>query len=178
MFPHLPNTVCPTLLTASLFTLLDNSHYPNQMAYFNDHASFYPTSSAREEFNMYQSLGQMSVTEEAKNLTALSPTSYVIQPDEYGQQPYPSHYWPEVGQQTQLYHSGFSSQNFSFNNTVVSEPSAVVPTPSSGKCIFSPNCEYSSSYRLLTVPLDYWGENQSGSSISTPYVVSMGARPP
>ena len=67
MFPHLPNAVYPTLQTASLFILLDNSHYPNQMAYFNDYASSYPTSSAREESNAAcQFLDQTLTTEGAK----------------------------------------------------------------------------------------------------------------
>ena len=48
------------------FTLRSsNSHYPNQMAYFDDHASFYSTSSTREEFNTYQFLNQTTATEEA-----------------------------------------------------------------------------------------------------------------
>jgi hypothetical protein len=38
------------------------------MDYFNDHASFYPTSSAREEFNDYQLPGQTSATEETNYL--------------------------------------------------------------------------------------------------------------
>ena len=54
---------CFLTQTAPLLHLLDNSQYPNQMDYFNDYASFYPTSSAREEFNAYQFPNQTSATE-------------------------------------------------------------------------------------------------------------------
>ena len=38
------------------------------------------------------------------------------------------------------------------------------------------NCEYWSTYRLLIVPPNHWGENESGPSTNTFYPVSAGAR--
>jgi len=51
--------------TTPPFPPLDNSQYPNQMDYFNDHTSFYPISSAREEFDVYRLPDQPTATEEA-----------------------------------------------------------------------------------------------------------------
>ena len=155
------------------------------MAYFTDYASFYPTSSAHEEFNGYQFLDQTSATEEANYqgpystftdlwntferpgptvgspttlpatvsiVVTFSPTgvltpgppeslapaiSYPDQTDGYGQPPYSSYYWPEVGQQTQSYDSGSLSHDFSSTSMAVPEPFTAVPTPSSGKRLFS-----------------------------------------
>ena len=162
------------------------------MDYFNDYASLYPTSSAREESNTYQSLDQTSATggadnqlynyaftdlwdmpeqsgsvvDESTNLLdttsygkhryslladrylmpgspeSLAPaTSYANQADGYGQPSYLSNYWPEVDQVAQSYHSGPLNQEF-FDNTVVSEPSTVIPAPSSGKSLFFPKIEF------------------------------------
>ena len=174
------------------------------MDYFNDYASLYPTSSAREEPNTSQFPDQTSaagwadnqpyntftdlwnmpeqsgsvVGEPTKNLLAttsygehrrnnftdwcltlespdsLAPaTSYANQVDGYGQPSYSNNYWPEVGQS---YHSGPPNQEFSFGNTVVSEPSTVTPALGSGKSLFSPELralEYSpianSPFQLL-----------------------------
>ena len=65
MFPHPPNAIYPTLTTASLFTLLNASHYPIQMAYFDntDNANFYFTSSAPEALYAYPVLSQPSTGE-------------------------------------------------------------------------------------------------------------------
>ena len=64
-------------------------------------------------------------------------TSYMNQTGSYDQLSYSSHYWPEVGQQAQTYHPGFSSQNFSPAIMAAPEPSAVVPTPNSGESLLS-----------------------------------------
>jgi len=174
------------------------------MDYFNDYASLYPTSSAREEPNTYQSLDQTSATgvaddqlykytltdlwnmpeqsgsvvDESTNLLdttsygkyccnlfadrylisgspeSLAPaTSYVNQADGYGQPSYLSNYWPEVDQVAQSYYPSSLNQEFSFNNVVLSEPSTVVPAPSSGKSLFFPKPEFllisNSSIQLL-----------------------------
>jgi len=48
------------LPTAPPLPPLDSSQYPTQMDYFNDYASFYPVSSAREELDVYQFPDQTS----------------------------------------------------------------------------------------------------------------------
>jgi len=179
--------------TTPFLPLPDNSQYPNQMDYFGDYASLYPTSSAREEPKTYQPPDQTlatggadnqpynytftdlwnmpeqsgSVVDESTNLLAttshgkyccnlfadrylmpgspesLAPaTSYVNQADGYGQPSYSNNYWPEFDQMAQSYHSGSLNQEFSFDNTVVSEPSTVIPAPSSGKSLFFPKLEF------------------------------------
>jgi hypothetical protein len=55
----------------------------------------------------------------------------------YGQPSYTEQYWPAVGQQAQPYHSGFSSHDSFFANTVAPETSTAIPAPSSGKSLFS-----------------------------------------
>jgi len=62
--------------------------------------------------------------------------SYVNQADGYGQPSYSNSYWPDVDQVAQSYHFDSLNQEFSFNNTVVSEPPTVIPAPSSGKSFF------------------------------------------
>jgi len=53
------------LPTAPPLPPLDSSQYPpTQMDYFNDYANFYPVSSTREEFDVYQFQDQMTATEE------------------------------------------------------------------------------------------------------------------
>ena len=158
------------------------------MDYFNDFASFYPISSAREESDAYQFPNQTSATEGVNynapystftdpwgipeqsgsmvgssmslpatdsygthccNLSAdwcltlespepLAPsTSHTNQMDGYGQPSYTGSYWPEVGQQTQPYHSGSLSQDYSFGSAMPPEPSIVDPTPGSCKSLSS-----------------------------------------
>jgi hypothetical protein len=70
---------------------------------------------------------------------------------EYGhdQFPYPEHHWPVTGQYTQL------------------------PTPGSSEYFFLlRDFGGSSAHRPQTVPLDYWGNSESGTSANTFYVVS------
>jgi len=50
-----------------------------------------------------------------------------------GQLTYPGYSWQTVGHQAQSHNSGFQSQDDFFQSTMASEPSAVVPTSSSGK---------------------------------------------
>ena len=190
--------------TTPFLPLPDNSQYPNQMDYFNDYASLYPTSSAREEPNTYQPPDQTSanggagdrpfnytfadlwstpeqsgsMVGESTNLLVTtsygkhccnlfadrylmpespeSPapaTSFVKKADGYAQPSYSNNYWPEAGQMAQSYHSGSLNQEFSFGNTVVSEPSTMIPAPSSGKSLFFPKIEFllinNSSVQLL-----------------------------
>ena len=197
------------------------------MSYFNDYASFYPISSARDEFDAYQFPDQTSATEgdnygapyssftdpwgmleqpgsmvgsstslpatdshgtHCCNLSAdwcltlespelLAPTtSYTNQTGSYGQPSYSGDYWPEIGQQAQPYHSGSLSQDYSFDSTVVPEPSIVDPTPDSCKGLSSLKLRVLETYRLPTVPFNNWGGNQSGPSTGTFHMVSTGAR--
>jgi len=156
------------------------------MDHFNDYASFYPISSARDEFDAYQFPDRTSATEgdnydvpyssftdlwgmpehpesmagsstslpatdshgtHCRNLSAdwcltlespepLAPsTSYTNQTDDHGQPSYSGDYWPEVGQQAQPHRTGSRSQHYSFDGTVVPEPSVMDPTPDSCKSL-------------------------------------------
>ena len=66
-FPHLPNVPYPTLLSAPLFTPLDDYQCSIHMAYFDNNANFYPTFSVPEELYAYQSLNQTLAIEETNN---------------------------------------------------------------------------------------------------------------
>ena len=55
---------------------LDNSQYPPQMDCFNDYPSFYPISSAREEFDVYPFPDQTTVTEETSHQEQYSQEQY------------------------------------------------------------------------------------------------------
>ncbi|KAF9645112.1 hypothetical protein BDM02DRAFT_3120722, partial [Thelephora ganbajun] len=92
-----------------------------------------------------------SLRAEASLESAPSVTPYSTQTDGYGQPSFPGHYWPIMGQYAQSYHSGIMSRDNSFASAVASEPSMVVPIPSSA-------------------PLDYWGGNENGSSTGTFYM--------
>ena len=70
-----------------------------------------------------------------ESLEPLAPTTTNI--DGYNQPSYSDDYWPEVGRQAPSHYSGSSSQDLSSAGTAVLEPSAAVPTLSSGKCLFS-----------------------------------------
>ena len=130
------------------------------MAYFtntND-ASFYSTSSASGELGAYPVLSLTSATEEADVGTINTFADYWSQEGQpsyvigeptcntsYGAQTggqdhplYPGHYWPIAGRYAQSYPSGIGSRDNSFASMAVSEAPAVIPTPSSSKCIFSP----------------------------------------
>jgi len=63
-FLTLPNAVYPMLPTAPPLPPLNNFLYPNQMDHFNNYASSCPTSSAREEFDLYRFPDQTTATEE------------------------------------------------------------------------------------------------------------------
>ena len=81
--------------------------------------------------------------------------------------------WPSYDQsadyrQTQSHHSDFLSRDGSFASTTASETSTAIHTPSSGEY----SLEEFGAHRSQTVPLDYWGSNQSGASTSTSYMVS------
>ena len=63
--------------------------------------------------------------------------SYATQAGGYGQPSYSGHYWPELGQQTQSYPSGFSSWDRPFTSTTALEASTMGPVSSSSKYLFS-----------------------------------------
>ena len=81
--------------------------------------------------------------------------------------------WPSYDQsadyrQIQSHHYDFLSRDGSFASTTASETSTAMHTPSSGEY----SLEEFGAHRSQTVPLDYWGSNQSGASTSTSYMVS------
>ena len=212
------------LPTAPPLPPLDNSQYPTQMDWFPDYASFYPISSAREEFDVYSFPDQTTATEEASHqgqfstfpdgwdvLEQPAPTvdlpttppaaaghskhccNFFIdwclrlespelllptnswttnQPDGYNQPSSSSYHWPEVGQEAQSYYSGSLSQEYSFPRAMAFEPPTVDQTPNSGKGIFSLKLRVLEHLPIITDPLNYWGESQSGPSTSTFYTVS------
>ena len=57
-FPHLPDAVYPTLKKPSLFALVNTSHYPIQMVYFNDNTQSTP--SVYEKLGAYPTLSRTS----------------------------------------------------------------------------------------------------------------------
>ena len=67
--------------------------------------------------------------------SVVSATSYETRTNGYGQPSYTEQYWPTVGQQAQPYHSGFSSHDSFFANTVAPE-TPTAPAPSSGESLF------------------------------------------
>ena len=64
-------------------------------------------------------------------------TSYATQAGGYGQPSYSGQYWPEVGQQTQSYPSGFLGRDVPFTSMEALEASTTRPAPSSGEYLFS-----------------------------------------
>ena len=81
--------------------------------------------------------------------------------------------WPSYDEsadyrQAQSHHSDFLSRDGSFASTAASETSTAVHTPSSGEY----SLEELGAQRSQTVPLDYWGSNESGATVSTSHMVS------
>ena len=84
--------------------------------------------------------------------------------------------WPTVGQQLQTEQASSLDWGASLTgSTNDSRVSAAIPTLSNGKHI-SPLCDFNTwnAHPLRTVPFQYWGESQSGSSTSTFNAVSAG----
>ena len=77
-------------------------------------------------------LDTRSLTRESPE-SATSVPSYGAQTHSHGEVSFPEYYWPITGQYAQSYHSSIVGQDNSFANTLASETSMVVPTPSSGK---------------------------------------------
>ena len=71
-------------------------------------------------------------------LTCTSPESATSYGAQTRDQDHPGHYWPTTDWYAQSYPSGIGSRDNSFASMAVSEAPAVIPTPSSSKCIFSP----------------------------------------
>ena len=84
--------------------------------------------------------------------------------------------WSTVGQQFQTEQADSLDWDASLTgSTNDSKVSAAIPTLSNGKHI-SPLCDFNTwnAHPLRTVPFQYWGESQSGSSTSTFNTVSAG----
>jgi len=64
-------------------------------------------------------------------------TLYATQASCYSQPSYSGHYWPEVGQQTQPYPSGFFSRDDPFTSTTALEASTIGPALSDGEYFVS-----------------------------------------
>ena len=94
------------------------------------------------------------------------------QQDGYSQPSSSSYRWPEVGQEAQSYYPGSLSQEYSFPSTMAFEPLTVDQTISSGRGLFSLKLRVLECLPIITDPLNYWGESQSGPSTSTFYTVS------
>ena len=94
------------------------------------------TSLATADYGKYHCIHFIgrSLTYESSE-SAASAASFETQTNGYGQPSYTEQYWPAVGQQTQPYHSGFSSHDIFFASTVASETSTAIPAPSSGKSL-------------------------------------------
>ena len=75
---------------------------------------------------------------------------------------WPSYDWSADYQQAQSYHSGYLSGDSPFATTAASEMSTAVQIPSSGEY----QLEELGAHQSETVPLNYWGANQSGASTS------------
>ena len=105
-----------------------------------------------------------------------SASPYTTELNSCGQLAYPSHSWQTIGHQTQTHNSGFQSQDDFFQCTMASESSAVVPTPSSGKDPSALDLLGTSTDQSRIGLLNYWGTNQSGSSVGTFYTVSARAQ--
>ena len=89
---------------------------------------------------------------------------------------FPEYYWPVTDQHPQSGGSGAVSWENSFTSTAASKASTMVPVPSSSE-YYLWNLNESSSHQSQTAPLDYWWNNESGSSANTFHdTVSVRAR--
>ena len=81
----------------------------------------------------------------------------------------PAYDWSADPRQTQSHHSDYLSQDGPFASTAASETSTVVHTPSSGDYPL----EEPGAHQPQTVPYNHWGDNRSGASTSTSFVVGF-----